>query len=98
MLSAGAVSHNYLFFNRHGIDACIKARDWDGVERYAAALERSMAQEPYPMSEFLVARARALAAAGRGRRDKAELKRLLGIAAAANWQAVRPALEAALEA
>jgi hypothetical protein len=98
VLAAGAVSHNYLFFNRYAIDACIAAADWDGVERFAAALERSMAEEPFPMTEFFVARARALAAAGRGRGDLAELQRLLAQARSIGWQVVAPALQEALAA
>ncbi len=30
LLAAGAISHNYLFFNRYAIDACLAAEDWDG--------------------------------------------------------------------
>jgi len=48
------------------------------------------------MSDFLVARARALAAAGEGMKDEAKLRALLDQARAAKWQAVIPALEAAL--
>jgi len=96
ILAAGAVSHNFIFFNRHAIDACIAAEDWAGTERYAAAFERSLAEEPLPMKDFLVARARAIAVAGRGHKDEAELRRLLTEANRAGWPAVIPALEAAL--
>jgi phage terminase Nu1 subunit (DNA packaging protein) len=61
-------------------------------------MERSMAAEPFPMSDFLVARARAIAAAGEGRKDAAQLRALIDQAHAAKWQAVIPALEAALAA
>ncbi len=96
VLAAGAVSHNIIFFNRHAIDACVAAGEWDDVERYAAALERGMAQEPTPMTDFLIARARVLAAAGRGRKDAGELRRLIEVANRAGWRAIVPALEAAL--
>ena len=96
VLEAGAISHNFIFFNRHAIDACIAAEDWIGAERYAAALERSLAAEPLPMKDFLVARARAVAAAGGGRKDEAELRRLLAEADRTGWRVVMPALEAAL--
>jgi hypothetical protein len=95
VMAAGALSHNVLFFNRTAIDACVAAGDWAGVERYAEALERGMAHEPLPMTDFLVARARALAAAGRGRSDKQVLAGLIERARAVNWQVVLPALEAA---
>jgi hypothetical protein len=98
LLTAGAVSHNYLFFNRYAIEACIAAADWPGARRYAAALEKRMAEEPFAMMDFLVARARVLAAAGEGRKDEAKIRALLDQARAAKWQAVIPALEAALAA
>src|SRR5689334_14388684 len=77
VLAADAVSHNFIFFNRYAIDACIAAEDWAGTERYAAAFDRSLAEEPLPMKDFLVARARAIAVAGHGHKDEAELRRLL---------------------
>ena len=56
----GSVSHNHLFFNRYAIEACLAAEDWSDAERYAAALEQSMASEPFPMTDFFAARARQL--------------------------------------
>lgn len=67
-----------------------------GVERYAAALEHSMAKKPLPMTDFLVARARAFVATNRGQTDETELRRLLEEANQIGWQAVVPSLEAAL--
>ena len=96
VLAKSAVSHNFFFFNRLAIEACLAAQDWTGVERYAAALEKSMAAEPLPMTDFLIARARALAAAGRGQKDAAELERLLVAAKAIGWKIVLPSLAAAL--
>jgi tetratricopeptide (TPR) repeat protein len=98
VLAAGALSHNYLWFNRYAIEACLAAKDWAGIERYAAALEHSMADEPVPMSDFLVARARAIAAAGRGQKDATELKRLLAEANRVGWRVMVPSLETALAA
>jgi class 3 adenylate cyclase/tetratricopeptide (TPR) repeat protein len=96
VLRDGAVSHNFLFFNRYAMEACIAAKDWANLDRYAAALERSLAEEPMPMVEFLVARGRAIAAAGRGQDAATELQRLLARATTCGWRAVTPALEAAL--
>jgi hypothetical protein len=95
-LASGAVSHNFVFFNRYAIEACLAAQDWACVERYAIALERSMAREPLPMTDFLVARARAIVAAARGRRDETVLRRLLEEANRVGWRAVVPSLETAL--
>jgi hypothetical protein len=96
VLAAGAVSHNIIFFNRWAIDACLATKDWKGAERYAATLERGMAEEPMPMSDFLVARARAIAGSGRRHKDEKELKRLLAEANRIGWRAVVPSLEVAL--
>ena len=96
VLAAGAVSHNLIFFNRLAIEACLAAKDWVGVERYAAALEHSLEEEPMPMTNFLVTRARTIAAASRGQKDETELRRLLAEATRIGWRAVVPSLEAAL--
>jgi tetratricopeptide (TPR) repeat protein len=96
VLRDGAISHNFLFFYRYAMEACIVAKDWANLDRYATALERSLAEEPVPMVEFLVSRGRAIAAAGRGQDAARELERLLARANACGWQAVVPALEAAL--
>ena len=95
-LAAGTVAHNVIFFHRFAIEACLAAKDWSGVEHHAAALERGMATEPIPMADFLVARARALAAAGRGRKDAGELGRLVEEASRVGWQAMVRSLETAL--
>jgi class 3 adenylate cyclase/tetratricopeptide (TPR) repeat protein len=96
VLAAGAVGHNLIFFNRYAIEACLAAKDWAGAERYAAALESGIAAEPLPLTDFLIARARALAAAGRGQKEEPELRRLLTEARRIGWQAVVPSIEAAL--
>ena len=96
LLSAGAISHNIPFFYRHAIDCCLAVQDWAGVERYAAAFEAGMAAEPRPMFDFTIARARALAAAGRGHKDDTDIERLLTKARRLGWRSMIPALEAAL--
>jgi len=95
LIAAGAVSHNIPLFGRFAIEACLKAKDWSGAERQADALLRGLAAEPLPMTDFLAARARALAAAGRGQADPAELSRLVAEARLAGWKAMLPALEVA---
>ena len=96
VLGEGTVSHNVIFFNRYAIEACLVAKDWAGVERYAEALARGMAKEPLPMTDFLVARARAIVATSRRQKDEAELRRLLAVANGIGWQVVVPLLKAAL--
>jgi hypothetical protein len=48
------------------------------------------------MTDFIAARARALAAVGRGQADAAEISRLLAEVRRTGWHAMVPALEAAL--
>ena len=72
--------------------------DGEGVVRYADALEAYTSGEPLPWSNFLIARARALAAWGRGARDAAslaELARLRDQAASAGLGPLRAALDEA---
>ncbi|BCQ28354.1 AAA family ATPase (plasmid) [Caballeronia sp. NK8] len=79
LLAAGAVSHNHFLFRRDAIDACIDFARWDAAAHHATALEDYARREPSPFSAFVVARARALVACGRGNRDEAlseELERL----------------------
>ena len=72
---------------------------WDETERHAAALEEFVRAEPLLWTRFIVARARAFAAFGRGHRDaqlKAELERLqiegdrLGICLPSVSEVIRP--------
>ncbi|MBN3761705.1 AAA family ATPase [Burkholderia sp. Ac-20365] len=76
LLAAGAVSHNHLLFRRDAIEACIERGLWDMAAEHAAALEAYACREPSPFSAFIVARARALVALGRGNRDPEAFGRL----------------------
>ncbi len=101
ILRESCVGHNYLAFYPDAIQIALDQSDWDAVERYGAALEDYTRPEPLPRTDFFIARGRALAAFGRGRRDEAslgELARLRDVAARAGLRAALPALEAALEA
>ena len=97
LLAAGSVSHNYFFFYRAAIEAALATEDWSAAERYAAALEDYTRAEPLPLSDFVIARGRALAAWGRGERDATAVERLRGLRAHAERAGLRNAL-AALEA
>jgi hypothetical protein len=47
--------------SQDALEVCPDADDWDGVERYAAALDDYTRPEPLPWSAFFIARGRALA-------------------------------------
>jgi class 3 adenylate cyclase/tetratricopeptide (TPR) repeat protein len=99
VLRAGAVGHNHLWFYHFAIEAALSTRAWDSVEHYAAMLEDFTRAEPLPWSDFFIARGRALAAFGRGRRDaalSAELERLRSDADRVGLRIALPALQAAL--
>lgn len=101
ILEAGAVSHNHLWFRRDAIDVCVGAGAWDQAEHHAAALEAFARREPSPLSTFVVARGRALAAFGRGARGcslKDELSRLRDEGERIGCLVALPEIEAALAA
>lgn len=73
--------------------------DHDELERYAGALEDYTRPEPLPWSNFFIARGRALAALGRGRRDAALMAEIRGLRDEGERLGLRialPAIEAAL--
>jgi len=93
------VGHNHLWFYQFAIDVTLKNEAWSCVERYAAMLEDFTRAEPLAWSDFFIARGRALAAVGRGRRDAAlmtELAHLRSEADRVGLIIALPALEAAL--
>ena len=99
MLEAGSVSHNHFFFYPEAIDVSLDIGDWDGADRYAAALEDFTRLEPLPWSIFFIARGRALAAYGRRDHDNAlieELQRLNKMARQVGFKTAIPPIEAAL--
>ena len=101
LLAAGCVSHNYLLFYPDAIEASLIAGDWDGVERYAAALEAYTSPQPLPWANLRIARGRALARYGRGERGeptRRELRHLREEADRVGWKSALPALERALVA
>jgi tetratricopeptide (TPR) repeat protein len=76
ILGEDVVSHNYFWFYRSAMDTMLYLNDWERVERYASALEDYTLEEPLGWTDFFVARARALADFGRGKRGEATLKEL----------------------
>ncbi len=99
LLCGDSVSHNFLGFYPDAMETCLQMAEWDGVDRYAQALEGYTSAEPLPYTDFLIARGRALAAFGRGYRDDAtmqELQRLRDEAKHIGLEVAIPALDKAL--
>ena len=99
LLAAGSVSHCYFNFYEDAMEACLRAGEWDEVNRLALALEDYSKDEPLPRCDFYIAWGRALAAHGRGNRDQttmAELQRLYEQAKEIGLKLTLPALETAL--
>ncbi|MGE3931720.1 MAG: adenylate/guanylate cyclase domain-containing protein [Rhodospirillaceae bacterium] len=100
-LGGTAASHNHFWFAYFAIDAAAGLGDWAAARRFADALEAYTRAEPLPLSDFLVARGRALADAGGAAPDDAVRARLAAVAAEArrlDMAAALPALDAALAA
>ena len=101
LLAEGCVNHNHITFYPDAMKVSLARSDWDEAERYAGALEAYTSAEPLPYTDFMIARGRALAAFGRGKRDDAtmrELKRLRDEAARVGLAPTLSALDAALAA
>ena len=76
LLRRGSLSHNHLWFYRDAIEAALRIGDWDETDRVASALDDYTGGEPLPWADYLVARARAMAGFGRGRRDTGTVRTL----------------------
>jgi len=105
ILRQDCVGHNYFWFYRDAMEASLEDADWDGVRRYAAALETYTKPEPLPWCDFFIARGRVLAAFGDGESNGAggeatvaELRRLRDEAVRVGLKSAMTALDAALGA
>jgi tetratricopeptide (TPR) repeat protein len=96
LLREYSIAHCHIWFSRDAIQASLDSGAWSEAERYAAALEEFTRREPLPWTDFAVAVARALAAAGRGNPDRAALLACRDEALALQDTVFMPALEAAL--
>ena len=99
LLALGSVSHNHVQLREAAIDALLEIGDLEGVERNCVRIERYTAQEPLPMSEWIVGRGRALARVARGERGDAlaaTLQALRDEGIRAEMLTLVPALEAAI--
>jgi len=90
-LAQGAPAHCHFWYRREAIDALLRVGDWEGAAWQASALETFAQAEDVPWVALQVRRARALAKAGRGEPDAAEL-------AACRERAVALALPGAIPA
>ena len=77
ILDEGCVGHNYFAFYRDAIEVALAELDWDAMDRHAASLEEYTRLEPLPWADLFIARGRALANYGRGKRDEVTVKELL---------------------
>ncbi len=96
LLRDGCISHCYVGFYQSAIEVSLAAHKWEAAERYAQLLEDYARDERLPLIEFVVARGRALAAAGQGRADRDALERCRATARALKVPAYGSALDAAV--
>lgn len=81
------------------MEALLGVNEWGRVEYYVDALEDFTKAEPLQLTDLLIARGRALADFGRGKRNDAtiqELRRLRDEAKSVGLNVAIPALEKAL--
>jgi class 3 adenylate cyclase/tetratricopeptide (TPR) repeat protein len=78
-LALGCVSHNHVQLRELAIEALLEIGDWNGVDANCARIRAYTADEPLPMSEFVIARGTALARFGRGDRSDALHESLIGL-------------------
>jgi len=101
ILESGCVAHNYPYFANISINLHLDLNDWSEVDRQATYLETKTRQQPLTWSDFMIARARALAAFGRGERSDdlmVEITRLQEQASQAGLKSALPGIEQALAA
>lgn len=99
VLKEGTVSHNHFWFYQFAMKSTLQTGEWDRVEHYARALEDFTRPEPLPLTDFYISFGRALAAHGRGDRDKKnllELEHLRDLAQNLRLKPNLPMLESAL--
>jgi tetratricopeptide (TPR) repeat protein len=80
VLRTGSVGHNRIWYYRVAGEAYIESAEWLKADRCADAIRAAASAEPLPLVEFIAARLKALAAAGRGEGGvglRAEIERLI---------------------
>ena len=82
-------------------ESALEIGDWDAAEQNCARIRAYTADEPLPLSDFIIARGLALARFGRGERSfdlQTALAGLRDVASSAELNAALPAIENALGA
>jgi hypothetical protein len=78
--------------DQFAIDASLDPEDWDGAERYSAALEDYTRPEPLPWANFFVRYGRAVSAYGRCQPGQETTSKLADLLAEAERLGIGPAL------
>jgi DNA-binding SARP family transcriptional activator len=79
LLGAGCVSHCYFDFYNNAIEVSLQDRNWQDARRYAAALEKYTADEPFAWTDFLIRRGRLLADLGENPRQASAREQLTAV-------------------
>ena len=98
LLETNSLGHNHLLGRRDAIEVCLDAKDWEGAEHHASALERFCRCEELPWSGFFARRGHVLARLLRNGGDRtapATLDTLTAEAQACGYLIALPALGAA---
>ncbi|HEX7441156.1 MAG TPA: tetratricopeptide repeat protein, partial [Caldimonas sp.] len=98
-LARGSVGHNHILLRDVAIDVALESGDWAAVEENCARIRAFTADEPLPMSDFIIARGLALARFGQGERGTDLQTVLIGldaVATQAELNAALPGIEGAL--
>jgi hypothetical protein len=89
LLDSGSVSHNHFAFYPDATESCFDHAEWDRMEHYADRQEAYAREEPLPWSDFVISRARALCAWGRGDRTPQVMDELHALEDQANRVGLR---------
>jgi tetratricopeptide (TPR) repeat protein len=96
LLRDGSLGHCHIWFNCDAIEVSLNCGAWSEALRYADMLEEFTRDESLPWTDFHIAIARALAAAGRGEGNRAALLACREMAVTVGDPAYVEALDAAL--
>jgi uncharacterized membrane protein YeiH len=99
LLEANKLGHNHLLGRRDAIEACLDAKDWDGAEHHALALESFFRPEELTWSTFFARRGQTLARLLQHGADKTTMLTLADLAAQARaygYLVALPGLERAM--
>lgn len=89
LLDAGALGHCHVEFAALAVESAIERHAWDEAEHYCRRLERYTCDQALPLCDFIVRRARALAASARGEDNAACIHALAAEARAARLDVYR---------